>query len=111
MASGRTRLLVAGGVLSFVAGCLVGSSSDDTGSPYCIVSEDSKASRVGVLAGQVVEADEGTGESGDDRDERGTAEGDVLRESGCLPGEQRVCGWFDRSGQPPARFVSASCPG
>ncbi|HEX6236463.1 MAG TPA: hypothetical protein VFZ68_04670 [Acidimicrobiales bacterium] len=110
MASGRTRLLVAGGVLSFVAGCLVGSSSDSTGSPYCVVSEDSKATRVGVLAGQVVEADEGTGESGADQDEPGTGEDDALRSPGCLPGEQRVCGWFDRSGGPPERFVSASCP-
>lgn len=111
MASGRTRLLVAGGVLSFVAGCLVGSSSDSTGSPHCIVTEDSKPSRTGVLAGQVVEADEAGDEADDGEGEDGTGEGDVLREPGCLPGEQRVCGWFDRSGPPPERFVSQSCPG
>jgi hypothetical protein len=111
MPNEKARLIVIGGVVSFVAGCLIGSSSDPGGSPYCVVSEDSKLARAGVLAGQVVAADDslagpGDGDGEDAHEDGGDA---VAHQAGCLPGEQRICGWMDRSDPDLPRFVSQTC--
>lgn len=107
MPNDKARLIAIGGVVSFIAGCLVGSSAEPTGLPHCVVSEDSKSARGGVLAGQVVEADETVADDADAVPGDGDAPG---QEPGCLPGEQRVCGWIDRSHPEAARFVSQRCP-
>ena len=96
------------GVVSFVAGCLAGSSAEPTGRPHCIVSELSAPSRPDAVPGDVVAA----ARRQRDGAEAETAAGDgaLRREPGCLPGGHRICGWIDHRPQGPPRFVSQACP-
>lgn len=87
MATPNGRWLAVGGVLAFVAGCLTGIRSDETGQRYCVITPASVAAHPGFSAGQFVEAPD----------------------DGCLDTEHEVCGRFEGSDES-RRFVSESCP-
>jgi hypothetical protein len=87
MATANGRLLAAGGVLAFLAGCLTGMRSQESGESYCVVVPATVAAHPGFTAGQFVEEPD----------------------DGCLDGEHEVCGRFEGSDES-RRFVSESCP-
>jgi hypothetical protein len=87
MARPNGRLLAVGGVLAFVAGCLTGIRSDESGERFCVITTASVAAHPGYSAGQFVEAPE----------------------DGCLDTEHEVCGRFEGSDES-LRFVSETCP-
>ena len=87
MADANGRLLAVGGALAFVAGCLTGIRSDESGDRYCVITPASVAAHPGFSAGQFVEAPD----------------------DGCLDPEHEVCGRFEGRDES-RRFVSESCP-
>jgi hypothetical protein len=87
-ANGNTRLVLVAGVAAFIAGCWVGMGSDTSGQPFCVVTDATAAQHPGMVSGQLAEQPA----------------------SGCLPGEQEVCGRYEGSGDE-QHFVSDRCSG
>jgi hypothetical protein len=85
--SSNTRTFLIIGIAAFLGGCWVGMGSDSSGSSYCVVNDATASMHPGVAPGQLADKPA----------------------TGCVPGEQEVCGSWAGSDDE-RHFVSDQCP-
>jgi hypothetical protein len=85
--SSNTRTFLIIGIAAFLGGCWVGMGTDDSGQSYCVVTDQTASMHPGVAPGQLADKPA----------------------TGCVPGEQTVCGSWEGSDED-RHFVSNECP-